>query len=150
MEAVNSFKLLGCIFDSELDNLAINYTKAISAMRKELFLWSTKKLSIKGKITVIKTYALSKMNHLVTILPTLKNDFVKEIENLLCKFINPGRTLFPKQLIFMPIKNQGLGLQKIETFWNSLKIAWFRRTYSSNSLWLKLLTENITLKIQIA
>ena len=78
LEAVNSFKPLGCIFNSELDNLATNYTKAITAMRKELFLWSTKKLSIKEKIMVIKTYALSKMNHLVTILPNLSKEIIRE------------------------------------------------------------------------
>ena len=44
LTAVNSFKLLGCIFDSELENFAVNYTKAITAMRKQIFIWSTRKL----------------------------------------------------------------------------------------------------------
>ena len=115
-------------------------------MRKELFLWSTKKLSIKGKINVIKTYALSKLNHLITILPNLSKDITKEIEDLFCKFINPGRTLYSKQLIFRPIKDQGLGLKRIETFWNELRLSWCRRIYSTNSLWLRLITENLPIK----
>ena len=71
LDIVTSFKLLGYIFDSKLENIAKNFTKAISAMRKELYAWSTKKLSVKGKITVVKTYGISKLNYLAVILPTL-------------------------------------------------------------------------------
>ena len=79
LEAVNSFKLLGGIFDSELENLSENYTKAICAMHNELYALSTRKFSIKGKITDIKTYALCKLNHLVTISPTMSCNTIKEI-----------------------------------------------------------------------
>ena len=96
---VNLFKLLGCIFDSELENLAENFTKVLTAIRKELYAWSSRKLSIKGKITVIKTYALSKLNHLVVILPTLNRSFINDLENLLFKFIDPGSTVYPNKII---------------------------------------------------
>ena len=67
LDIVTSFELLSCTFDSTLENIAENFTKAITAMRKELYAWSTMKLSIKGKIMVIKTYGISKLNHLVVI-----------------------------------------------------------------------------------
>ena len=111
-------------------------------MRKELYAWSTIKLSVRGKINVIKTYGISKLNHLAIILPTLNRTHVNEIENLIYKFINPGRAIYSKDIIFRPIKNLGLGLQNINNFWKALKMSWFRRTYTSKSFWLKLLNEN--------
>ena len=142
LDVTESFRLLGCDFDSTLENIAENFTKAITAMRKELYAWTTIKLSVRGKINVIKTYGISKLNHLAIILPTLNKTHIKEIENLIYKFINPGRAIYPKEIIFRPIKNLGLGLQNINNFWRALKMSWFRRTYTSNSFWLKLLNEN--------
>ena len=145
LDIVTSFKLLGCTFDSTLKNIAENFTKAISAMRKEMYAWSTRKLSVKGKIIVVKTYGISKLNHLAVILPTLNRTHVSELEDLIYKFINPGRAIYPKDLIFRPIEELGLGLQNLNNFWKALKLSWFRQTYNSNSFWLKLLAENTKL-----
>ena len=117
LDIVTSFKHLGCIFDSKLENIAENFTKAISAMRKELYAWSTKKLSVKGKITVVKTYGISKLNHLAVILPTLNRSHVSEMEELIYKFINPSRATYPEDLIFRPMDELGLGLQNMNNFW---------------------------------
>ena len=146
LDIVDSFRLLGCTFDPTLENIAENFTKAISAMRKELYAWSTIKLSVRGKINIVKTYGISKLNHLAIILPTLNKTHITEIENIVYKFVNPGRAIYSKDLIFRPIKDLGLGLQNINNFWRALKISWFRRTYYSNSFWLKLLNENTKCK----
>ena len=76
-------------------------------MRKEMYAWSTRKLSVNGKIIVVKTYGISKLNHLAVILPTLNRTHVSELEDLIYKFISPGRAIYPKDLIFRPIEELG-------------------------------------------
>ena len=109
LQIVNSFKLLGCIFDTNIENMGINFTNAINSIRKEVYLWLSRHLSIKGKITVIKTYALSKLNHIVTIIPTISKKHITDLETIFTKFINSSRHLYPKDLIFRPTNQGGLG-----------------------------------------
>ena len=66
------------------------------------------------------------------------------IETAFVRFINQGTFRTTKELIFTPKQFGGLGIPKIFDFWDSLRIAWLRRAYHSNSFWLTLLTESIS------
>ena len=63
------FKLLGIHFDVTLSKMLLNYDKAIESIRKELSSWRHRFLTIFGKITVIKTLCLPKLNHIVSVVP---------------------------------------------------------------------------------
>ena len=61
------FKLLGIDFDFTLFKMLLNYDKAIESVRKELSSWKHRFLTIFGKVTVIKTLCLPKLNHIVSV-----------------------------------------------------------------------------------
>lgn len=53
--------------------LDINFTKKIKEMSSILKAWEHRKLTLLGKITVVKTLALPKIVHLLTALPNLSD-----------------------------------------------------------------------------
>ena len=59
-----------------------NYRAKLDEVRKLLDLWSWRRLSIIGKIEVIKSLATSKFVHLLTLLPTPIDSFLKELDTL--------------------------------------------------------------------
>ena len=65
-----NFDILGIKFSCNLDTMVkINYKDKIEQIEKELKIWSKKKLTSIGRITVLKTNIISKLNHLFVALP---------------------------------------------------------------------------------
>ena len=61
------FKLLGIDFSVELKDMTdMNFTQAINKIEKIIAPWKKRMLTPIGKITVIKTFLLTKLNHLFT------------------------------------------------------------------------------------
>ena len=85
-----------------------------------------------GKITIIKTFLLSKLNHLFTTLPSPKESFLKEINTLLYKFIwNDKPDKIKRNLLIQNYNNGGLKMIDLVKFVRALKITWVRRLLSS-------------------
>ena len=64
------FKLLGIYFDSTLSKMHVNYEKAIESVRREINSWKFRFLTIFGKVTVIKTMCVPKLNHIAVVVPS--------------------------------------------------------------------------------
>ena len=120
-----------------------NYDKALKSMRTELFRWTRKRLSIQGKVNVIKTYALSKFTHIAAILPNPGKEIAIKIESSITRFIARNRSIVPKDLIFLLRLEGGLGVPRITTFWGTIKLAWLKRIYTSDAFWTKILNEGL-------
>jgi hypothetical protein len=61
-----NFKVLGIDFSLDLNCITdVNFTKKIKEIKAILRSWQDRKLTLLGKITVIKTLALPKLRHLV-------------------------------------------------------------------------------------
>ena len=54
--------------------------------------WQHRKLTLLGKITVIKTLALPKIVHLLTLLPNLKEQALNELKKQFFSFIWDGKS----------------------------------------------------------
>ena len=87
LEWAKSFKLLGITFDSYLQNMEQNFYNKMKEIKKVLGSWFNRHLTPFGKITVIKSLALSKLSHLALVVPTLNKKILKEIEVTFYKFI---------------------------------------------------------------
>ena len=65
------FSVLGITFDRDLNQIIeLNYEKVLADIQKLLEHWEKRNLTPIGKITIIKTLCLSKLNHLFLSLPT--------------------------------------------------------------------------------
>ena len=75
--------MLGIEFDlDKIDITETNYPTKIESVKRTLNTWIHRNLTILGKITIIKTLALSQLVNLFTVLPNPPQDKMKELETL--------------------------------------------------------------------
>ena len=81
------FNLLGVNVSVNLDEMVeLNYNPVIAIIKKLLSIWSHIYLTPVGKITIIKTLALSKFSHLILSIPSTGRGKVKSLESIFLKF----------------------------------------------------------------
>ena len=144
LDWATTFTLLGIDFDNNLDNMNKNFDKKLEEIKKILNCWINRTLTVYGKLTVIKTIALSKLSHLVLVLPDLDKQRFKIIENLFFGFIwgnKPDKV--SRDHVKLPEKSGGLGMVDIKYFWSSLKFSWVRRLLKSKAFWPTILELNL-------
>ncbi len=68
---VTDFKLLGIKFSIDLGKMeAINFNCKLAEIENLLNMYQRRKISIIGKVAIIKSLAIPKLIHLFTVLPT--------------------------------------------------------------------------------
>ena len=129
----SDFTLLGIKFTVDLSNMIeLNYLPAINNLDKILNLWSHRYLTPIGKITVIKSLALSKLNHLFLSLPSPGKNILKQIETKFYKFIWNGKPdKVKRKTLSKHYFEGGLHMIDIETFISAIKITWIRRLHNN-------------------
>ena len=145
----SKFKLLGIDFDNNLENMDSNFESKLKEINKILSCWFHRTLTVYGKITVIKTLALSKLSNLVMVLPNLNKTQLNAIETSFFRFLwgnKPDKV--SREHAKLSEKNGGLGMVDIRQFWDSLKFSWLRRLCKSNAFWPNIVVKN-AVKISI-
>ena len=98
------FSLLGLEFHVDLDKMdEINYNLALIKVKKTIAFWKKRSLTPLGKITVIKTLILSKLNHLFTSIPLPQNQFCKSCSSILYGMGNQKKSVDPKFIKIMTL-----------------------------------------------
>ena len=142
---VKQFKLLGLNFDNKLENMfELNFEEGIKNIKKVLNSWRYRYLTVYGKITIIKSLALSKLTHLSIVLPQMEQESLNEIEKMFIDFIWNGKgDKVDRQTLFMPEKIGGLNMISVSEFWKSLKLTWLRRLLTTKSAWKSILENSL-------
>ena len=84
----NDFKVLGINFSINLDSMIdINFKTKVKEISSLLKSWQHRKLTLMGKITVIKTLASPKIIHLLTALPNLPESKLNYLNSIFYNFI---------------------------------------------------------------
>jgi len=73
-------------------------------MEQLLNAWSRRKITLFGKITVIKTLVISKITHLLTNLPDPDEKFLQDLNLLVHKFLWDGKHDKIKKIWVEPMK----------------------------------------------
>ena len=85
---VEQFLLLGILFHRKQEKMfLLNFNKRINEIDKVLNMYSKFKLSLIGRISVIKTLALPKLMYLFTVLPTPPSSILVRIEKIFKNFL---------------------------------------------------------------
>ena len=138
---IHQFRLLGIHFSTNLDEMPmLNYSAALKQCDKLLMGWKKRNLTPFGKITIIKTFILSKFNHIFTCLPSPSAHFCKSFTKMLYDFLWDNKPDKIKRIqILQDYKNGGLRMVNIENFIHSLKLTWIKRLFvGKNSPWVLL------------
>ena len=140
----DSFSLLGLEFDSDLAKMDTNFRDKITVIEKLYKSWLYRKLTPLGKITVIKSMALSQLSHVVLVCPHLGEDKIKLVNQLSYQFLwNDKPDRMRRAEAVLPIKHGGLNMPDVKIFWESLKCSWARRIMNFGTAWHKILQANL-------
>ena len=140
----SKFRLLGIDFDSDLAHMDRNFTNKIEEIDKLFKCWLYRKLTPIGKITIIKSLALSKLSHVAMVCPLLDHSLLTKLKNMSFNFLWNGKPDRMKRTeSCLPAEKGGLSMPDIEAFWASFKMTWARRLTAPNCLWQKILQLNL-------
>ena len=140
---VNSVKALGIVFTyNEIERLQKIFYDKRKDIRLQIRLWRCRGLSLLGKITIIKSFLLSKMTYVFSVLPT-PQEFIKQLNTIIYNFLWNGPDKIARLAVVNDIKFGGLRLTDIETSIISLRLAWLARIYSPGRIPWKVFLDNL-------
>ena len=129
-------EVLGIILSPDIKETAVvNYSKVCEKMNKTIEVWSSQKLTLYGKISIINTLLLSKLIYRLSCLPSPPQDTIKMIEDKLIDFLwgNKKRHAISKAMVTNSRYNFGLKFPCIKTKDESLKMAWVKRILENDA-----------------
>ena len=113
-------------YDEELATKR-NFFEKLPKLKKILNIWSSRDISIYGRVNIVKTLAISKLTFVCSVLDTPKG-FTDEVNNIIFDYIwkykNPK---LKKTTIIKNKKDGGLNMLDFTLFDNALKIVWVKR-----------------------
>lgn len=129
------FTVLGVKFSTDLSEIIdLNYDSKIEEIKRLFANWSKRVITPIGKIVVIKSLALAKLNHLILGIPNPSLAKINTIQNLFFKFLwSNSRDKVKRNIITQDYKYGGLKMIDLKCFINSLKVTWLRRLINSNN-----------------
>ena len=131
----NNFEILGIIFSCNLDTMIqLNYVKKLKQIDRDLKQWSKRILTPFGRITVLKTLIISKLNHLFISLPNPSDDLINNLQKRFFSFVWNSKTdRIKRDVLIQEYNAGGLKMININNFVSALKISWIRRLITVDS-----------------
>ncbi len=132
------------IIDNNEDNCKYIFHQKILTLKSILNIWKIRKLSLKGKITVLNSLALALLIYNSSVIST-PNKAISEINNTVQNFMWDGSiSKISQQTLMQSIQNGGLKLCHFETKIKALKLCWVKRLWillccKDNATWTILL-----------
>lgn len=123
------FKYLGVTFSHHMEDFfQLNYLPKLSRLKHILNLWSSRDITPIGRIVLIKTFAISQLVFLFSVLPNPPDHFIKTLNEMFYKFIWSNKRDKVSRSVMCNTKNNG-GLKMINLlfFCNSLKCKWVKQ-----------------------
>ena len=132
-------KINGILFLQDSQRRTIrNVEKVITAMEKHLLNWSTRHLSLIGRILIIKTFAMSQVIYLLQSM-SLNDDQYKLIMKVIYKYLwNKNFTgarapeRLKRSIMLTPVSMGGFGLMDVKELGESLDLRAYGRLVKSN------------------
>ena len=125
----HSVSALGVTFTTlSGDVIKLNYEPQLEKIQNLLKTWQGRDLSLIGKITIVKSLAISKLVFLFTSLSNPDYTFFQSLKKTIMKFIwNNKPAKIKHSILINDIKNGGLKLLDPKSFCEALKLSWVKR-----------------------
>merc|ERR1712004_702073 len=146
---VTRLKVLGVTFASDPKDMEENYENKVTEIKKLLNRWSFRNLTVYGRVQLVKSLALSKITHIVQVIPNLKADKIQSLQKLLSNFIWDGkycrRVVVSKETAMKPQHLGGMNVPHVELFWSALRATWAHRLLQATDgqVWAELALQKI-------
>ena len=148
---ITRFNLLGIDFDVNLHIIPkINFDKKLVKLKLIINNWKRRNLTPIRRNTIFKTLIISQINHLLIALPNPDEKFLKELNNLMFKFIwNDKPDKIRRDISILNYDNGGIKILDIDNYINSLKSTWLRKYLCGNGKWKHVLEKEVNMDIII-
>ena len=107
-------------------NEKLNWLDKIDKIRQLILSWSKRDLSIYGKVQIIKSFAVSQLVNVASLLP-IPNEIVKMINKIFFKYLWKSKDKVKRIKLLKPSKDGGINMIDIESMFRALKAAWIPR-----------------------
>ena len=129
---VQQVKILGIYFTLDVKiKEEMNYKEILSKIKKLLGWWKQRDLTLTGKVHLMKTYALSKLNY-VSSLIAVPEWVMIEIEKITFEFLWNGKDRIKRKIMVQDYKNGGIRMTNYRLFVKAQRISWLRRLLYGN------------------
>ena len=127
-------KALGILFSTDpLITINTNYEKKMKKVKNCLNCWELRRLSLIGKITVLKSLIASQLVYILVTLPTCE-PFIREINQIFFDFLWSGRgDKIKRNIMINDYPDGGLKMIDIQSFNKSLKTTWIKKYLDPNN-----------------
>ena len=134
------FTILGIKFSCNLDTIVnLNNNVKLAEIEKEMKQWSKRNLTHIGRLTVLKTLLISKLNHLIISLPNPSVDQISKLNKIFFEFIWKSSTdKIKREVIIQDFEQGGLRMIHLEKYIYALKLGWIRRLVLNDSKYILL------------
>ena len=144
------FTYLGILFSVNLDNIIdINYANVINKIKESISHWSKRRLTALGRVTIVKTLFVSKLNYLFLNLPNPPACVLKTLESMFFKFVWKGQDRINRPQLCQSYNVGGIKMINLSEFIHSLKLTWLRRFYNADEASWSSTVFNFYIKTQI-
>lgn len=128
MWPVNKVKALGVWFSTTKgESLTLNYEEKKEKICRLVDIWQFRRLTLLGKITVIKSLLASQLVYILSPLPSAHHE-LKEIKDVFFKFLWDGKQDKVKRTeIINDFAEGGLKMLDLQSFNRALKAKWIQR-----------------------
>ena len=115
--------LLGINFTLNVEDILIyNFDSKIKQIQNVIKLWSLRKLTVLGRVTIIKTLIIPKLTHLFISLPNPPKPMIKNLNKMLFQFIWQNKPeKIKRELLLQDYTNGGIKMPDIQHVITSLK-----------------------------
>ena len=112
-------------------NYEKNFKDKVFKIKKLINIWSSRGLSLYGKVTVIKSLVLPKLVYISSLLPT-PQAIIKEVNQLIFNFLRKGRDKVTRLSTINTYEEGGLKMTDLGSMIKALRLTWLKRVFSSN------------------
>ena len=122
-----------------------NWEDKLDKIKQTLESWEKRKLTIIGKILIVKVMAVSNLTYSFTNLVTPEN-IIKDLNRILYGFIWNTRDRIKRNVLINDIEKGGLGMLDLESHICALKASWISRliqAHYDNANWSSILSSSL-------
>ena len=116
--------------------LDINYDPIFEKMKSVMNIWSKRKLSLQGKVCILKTLVISKLIYSVSFLPSPEGARIQEMQKLMYEFIWDGKAeRIPRKVLVGNYNDGGYRIPDLYTQIRAIKGAWVVKLIELEGRW---------------
>ena len=108
------------------------FKKKIDSMKKLTNIWSSRGLSVYGKVAIIKSQLISKLVYTSSLLPT-RSQIIKKGNHIIYYFLWSGKDKVTRLSAINNYEAGGIKMIDVDSLIKALRLAWLMRIFSNNS-----------------